>query len=60
MGKDVVKSCNCEIPMMFGYKTFYGLFETTTIMCCFCRRKRTRFSEKSAIKAWNRSLGMKR
>jgi hypothetical protein len=50
-----VKPCNCEVPMMLPYKTsFLGIPICTTILCCYCRRKITRFTEKQAIEAWNK------
>lgn len=57
-GKDKLNPCNCDCPMTMAWKSFFlGIPISTTIMCVFCRRKVTRFTEKQAVKAWNRRTG---
>ena len=51
-----LKPCDCTLPMMFTYQTVVGFFIKTTIMCCHCRKKVTRLTEKGAVKAWNRRV----
>ena len=52
-----MKLCNCDCPMNFAYKTYFlGIPISTTIMCVFCRAKVTRFTEKAAVKAWNKRV----
>lgn len=52
-----VKPCNCEIPMTLPYnRFFFGIHIGTTILCCHCRRKVTRITEKKAINAWNKEV----
>jgi hypothetical protein len=52
-----VKPCNCEISMILPYnRFFFGIPIGTTILCCHCRRKVTRFTEKKAIEDWNKEV----
>lgn len=52
-----IKPCNCEIPMVLPYNRFFlGIPIGTTILCCYCRRKVTRFTEKKAVQEWNKAV----
>ena len=52
-----VKPCNCDLSMILPYKTsFLGIPIGTTILCCWCRRKVTRLTEKKAIEVWNKKV----
>lgn len=54
-----VKPCNCECSMILPYNSFFfGMHISTTILCCYCRRKVTRFTEKKAIDAWNKEVSL--
>ena len=56
---DKVKNCArgeyCVFLTPLAYNTYFlGIKIFTTIMCPCCGKKATRFTQRSALKAWNK------